>query len=133
MTSSSTSQRDVRRFGLCALLFFGALCAAGLWRNRVGLIWMGGLLAWVGFLLAVLPGPLRPVYAAWTRVGRCVGVLVTMITLTCVYYLVVTPTAFVKRRVDGAPLPLRPSKDVESYWISRNESGQPRERFLKRY
>jgi hypothetical protein len=123
----------VRRFGLAALLLFGVLCAVSVWRDRSLLAWGGGVLAGVGLLLAILPGPLRPVYAAWTWAGRKFGTLTTMVLLAMAFYLVVTPIALLKRRVGGLPLPLEPSGAVDSYWILRPESAQPRDRFFKRY
>jgi hypothetical protein len=53
--------------------------------------------------------------------------------LTAVYWVVITPTALLKRLLGGRPLPLRPDRGALSYWIERSEPAQPRERFSKRY
>jgi len=56
-----------------------------------------------------------------------------MIVLTLAYYIVITPTALAKRLISGRPLPTAPDKGLSSYWVSRPEPAQPKERFIKRY
>ena len=69
-----------------------------------------------------------------------VGTLMTVLVMStpesitaAVYYLVITPAALIKRLMGGRPLPLKPDKQTESYWVTRAEPSQPRERFIKRY
>jgi hypothetical protein len=66
-------------------------------------------------------------------VAHWIGTVFTGFILTLAYYLVITPSAWIKRVFGGRPLPLTPDKDAETYWVSRTEPAQPRERFLKRY
>jgi hypothetical protein len=53
--------------------------------------------------------------------------------LVLIYYLVITPAALIKRVIGGKPLPLKPDPEASSYWVSKPEPAQPKERFLKRY
>jgi hypothetical protein len=55
------------------------------------------------------------------------------VLLTLAYFLVITPSAWLKRLFGGRPLPVRPNPKVSSYWTEREEAAQPRERFLKRF
>jgi hypothetical protein len=50
-----------------------------------------------------------------------IGRVITTIILTLSYYLVITPAALIKRVFGGRPLPLKPDKNVFSYWASREE------------
>lgn len=133
MTSSSTEKRDIRRFGAIAFCFFGSLFAISLWRGRTVMCLVFGVLSLFGLAFLLLPGPMRPAHAAWLRFGHGMGAASTAIILTLAYYLVVTPTALVKRLFGGRPLPLRPDPKASSYWVARPEPAQPRERFIKRY
>jgi hypothetical protein len=133
MNSSSTNLREIRKFGLVAFLLFGALCALGSWRGKVIPTYFFGLLSLLGIGFSVLPATFTPVYNVWLKVAHLFGRVVTILILTLAYYLVVTPSALIKRLFGGPPLPVKPDKKASSYWVSRTEPVQPKERFLKRY
>jgi len=125
--------QDIRKFGVIAFLFFGGLCALGLWREKPVPTYLFGSLSVLGLGFILMPGPLRPVYDTWLKIAHAVGRVITLLSLSMVYYLVITPAALIKRLLGGRPLPLRPDKEASSYWVTRTEPAQPKERFLKRY
>lgn len=133
MISSSTDTTQIRKFGLIALLFFGILCALGAWRQKILITYFFGTLSVIGLGLFLLPVPLRPIYYGWLKVAHLIGRVITTIILTLAYYLVITPSAWIKRVFGGRPLPVKPDKDVLSYWVIRAEPAQPKGRFIKRY
>lgn len=133
MTSSSTDIRQIRIFGTVALLFFGSLSAAGVYLGRQIPPALFGMLSLIGLGLLLLPKQLRPVYEGWLRAAHLIGTVTTLILLTLVYFLAVTPTALLKRLWGGRPLPLKPDRAAASYWRVRKEGAQARERFFKRY
>jgi carbamoyltransferase len=57
----------------------------------------------------------------------------TDLMLTALFYLVITPAALIKRIFGGRSLPLKPDKNVSTYWVTRPEPAQPKERFQKRF
>ena len=133
MISSSTEKKEIRRFGAVAFLFFGTLFALGLWRQKIFITYFFLCLSILGLAIFLLPVTLRPLYNGWLRISSIIGRGITMISLILAYYLVITPTALIKRWIGGRPLPTTPDKDAISYWVPRNEPAQPRERFIKRY
>jgi hypothetical protein len=133
VSSTSTKTREIRKFGLVALVFFGCLCGLEIWKQKVLPTYVFGLLSVLGLGFILFPGPLRPVHAAWLKVAHRLGKIITGLTLALAYYLVITPAALLKRVFGGRPLPLKPDRDAESYWIPRDEPAQPKERFLRRY
>jgi hypothetical protein len=133
MSSSSIDKKEVRKFGLIAFLFFGCLAGLGLWRQKLIPAYGFGVLSILGIGFVLLPGLLSPVYKHWLRVAHLIGQAVTLVTLTLAYYLVITPSALIKRIFGGRPLPIRPDTHLSSYWVKRAEPTQPRERFTKRY
>lgn len=130
---NSTNNREIRKFGLIALIFFGCLFALGLWMRKPLPTYLFGFLSTLGIGFILIPYPLRPVYAAWLKTSHFLGTVLTTLILTLAYYLVITPSALIKRLFGGAPLPVKPDKNASSYWVARTEPVQPRERFLKRY
>jgi len=133
MNWNSTDNKDVRKFGTIALVFFGSLCGLGLWTDKAVPIYLFGSLSVLGLGFVLMPAPLRPVYNVWLKVAHAMGRIITMLVLTLAYYLVVTPSGLIKHIFGGPPLPVRPDREVTSYWVARSEPAQPKERFLKRY
>jgi len=92
-----------------------------------------GFLSILGFGFIVIPAHLRPVYTGWLKIAHFLGRLLNILILALAYYLVITPSALIKRLFGGTPLPVKPDKKALSYWVTRTEPIQPKERFLKRY
>ena len=133
MSSTWTETKEIRKFGLVALVFFGCLCGLGIWKQKALPIYFFGFLSVLGLGLILIPGPLKPVHTAWLRIAHLLGRIITTLMLSMAYYLVITPAALVKRVLGGRPLPLKPDSNVASYWVPREEAAQPKERFPKRY
>ena len=96
-------------------------------------IFLFGFLSILGLGFILFPTQLRPVYAAWLRIAHFIGKIVTTLVLALMYYFVITPAALLKLLFGGRPLPVKPDKKATSYWVTRTEPVQPKERFLKRY
>jgi hypothetical protein len=133
MTSSLTERKEIKRFGAIAFVFFGCLCGLGVYLKKPISIYLFGALAIFGFGFFILPTQLKPLYSRWMKVARLIGKLITIFILTVAYYSVITPTALIKRLFGGRPLPIKPDKESRTYWVTRNESMQPRKRFIKRF
>lgn len=133
MISSSIDNKEIRKFGLVAFLFFGLLCALGIWREKPVPTILFGALCLVGLGLLLFPKPLRPLHRGWLKAAHFMGRLMTGTVLTLAYYLVITPAALLKRLFGGRPLPTRPDKNLTSYWVSRSEPAQSNYRFTKRF
>ncbi len=133
MNWNSTDSREIRKFGLIALIFFGCLCALGIWRNKPLPVYLFGFLSILGVGFIIIPSRLSPIYTAWLKLAHFLGTVVTTLILTLVYFLVVTPTALIRRLFCGPPLHVKPDKKASSYWVARTEPVQSKERFLKRY
>lgn len=133
MSSNSTDKRTIRRFGLVVFFFFGALCAVAIWRQKPIPTYLFGFLWFLGVCFVSFPYRMRHVHAGWLKCAHFVGRVVTLLMLTLAYFLVITPSAWLKRLFGGRPLPVRPDRKTSSYWVDREEATQPRERFLKRF
>ena len=133
MSLNSTDTKAIRKFGLIALIFFGCLSALGLWREKSLPFYLFGLLSTLGLGFILIPNPLKPVYIGWLKTAQFMGRVVTTMILTLAYYLVITPSALLKRIFGGVPLPVKPDKKSTSYWVTRTEPSQPKEQYIKRY
>lgn len=133
MSLNLTDTKEIQKFGVTAFIFFGCLCALGVWLEKYLPICLFGTLSASGLGLALFPNRLRPVFAAWLKTGHFLGKIVTILILTSTYYLVITPASLVKRIFGGVPLPVKPDKNISSYWVARKEGAQPKEQFLNRF
>lgn len=133
MSHADMSEKDIRKFGLIALIFFGSLCGLGLWTKKPVPTYLFGSLSVLGLGFILIPARLRPVYTVWLKIAHVIGRIITTLILAIAYYLVITPAALIKRVFGGRPLPVKPDKEATSYWVARTEPAQPKERFLKRY
>lgn len=133
MISSSIETKEIRRFGVIAFLFFGALFALGLWRQATYIKYLFLAFSLLGLAMLLFPAFLSPLYKGWLKTSHFIGKIITILFLSLAYYLVITPAAFIKRFFGGRPIPMAPDKNRSSYWISRAEPAQPKERFIKRY
>ena len=133
MSLNSTDTKQIRKFGLVALIFFGFLCSLGFWMNKTLPTNLFGSLSILGLLFILIPKQLQPVYLAWLKIAHLLGRIITTLILGLAYYLVITPSGLIKRLFGGRPIPIKPNKKASSYWVTRPEPAQPRERFIKRY
>lgn len=134
MTLSLTKKKEIRKFGIIAFFFFGVLCVLAVLRKKELLTLFFGFLSVVGLSLLAFPKPLKPVYEGWLKIGHFIGKTVTSIILALAYYLVITPAGLLKRLFSGRPLPLKPDKNVLSYWRDHSKlTVNYKERFEKRY
>lgn len=133
MSSNSTDKKQIRKFGLIALIFFGALGALGIWKEKFLPAYLFGFLSVLGLGFITVPVLLRPVYDAWQQFAHFISRVMTNLILVLIYYLVITPSGLIKRLTGGSPIPLKPDKKASSYWVKKPEPAQPRERFVKRY
>ena len=133
MNSNSTENKDIRKFGIIAFVFFGFLCALGIWAGKTIPIYLFGALCILGMGFLIIPGLMRPVYQGWLKFAHSIGRVITSIVLTFGYYLVITPFGLIKRLFGGVPLQRTQNRDVPTYWVVREVPLQPKERFLKRY
>ena len=128
-----TNPREIRKFGALGSLFFGTIFAIAVWRDKTPVAFFFGLLTLLSIGFVLMPVQLKPVYAGWLKIAHLIGSKVTILILTIMFYFVITPTALLKRIFGGRPLLVKPDPDAETYWVTRSEPAQPKERFLKRY
>jgi len=110
--------REGRKFAFTVGAAFLALAGLMWWRGRMpGVVVfgiLGGVLLLAGF---VVPGRLGPVYRAWMGLAELLSKVTTPIFMAVVYFVVVTPVAYL-RRLLGKP-PLAPSGATGSVWTER--------------
>ena len=133
MNSNLINPKEIRKFGIVGGVFFGTLFAVAIWRDKIFATYFFGILSLLSSGFILLPVQLKPVYTTWLKLAHYIGSNVTLLILTILFYFVITPAALLKRIFGGRPLPVKPDPNTSTYWVTRPEPAQPRERFPKRY
>jgi hypothetical protein len=82
--------------------------------------WWALALATVLAAVAIIrPQIVRPFNRAWLVVGRLSHRIVSPLVMGAIFFLFVTPIAFIRRLCGGDVLSLRRRPDLPSYWIAR--------------
>jgi uncharacterized membrane protein len=107
-----------RRFGTTVGGAFLVLAGILWWRGRPI---VAGVLAALGgvFVLGglVIPTYLGPVERAWMRMAHLISKVTTPIFMAVMYFVVITPTALLRRTLGSNPLVHRPNQ--QGYWQPR--------------
>ena len=112
------SKAEGRKFGVTVGIAFLVLSALLWWRGAAAapyLAGLGGALAVAGLLI---PGSLGPVFRAWMGLAHLLSKVTTPIFMGVIYFLVITPTAFVMRLLGRRSLVHRQVNG--SFWIERD-------------
>ena len=109
----------LRRFGLTVGGVFLAFGCVSWWRDHEvapRVLWgLGAPLVTLGL---VAPGLLRPVERVWMAMAEVLGRINARIILTTLYFLVITPIGWLRRRKSD-PLNRRMRDGTASNWIPR--------------
>lgn len=103
------SAADTAAIGLC--LLSAALLGIATWR----------------------PMWLRPLSKLWLGVGLILGRIVSPLVLGAIFFLLITPVAFVGRLLGRDELRMRRSPRETSYWIEREPKGPAADSFKNQY
>ena len=133
MSLSSINKKQIQKFGLIALFFFGCLLVLGLWKQEPFLIYLFGFLNIICFGFILIPQRTKPIYESWMKLGQLFAKISITLVLTIFFFAALTPFALVKRFLSGPTIPLKPDKKASSYWVDQSEMTQSKERFYKQY
>lgn len=116
--SARLTPAEGRKFAVTVGIAFLVLAGISFWRgHRIPVIVLGALGAVLLLAGLVVPGQLGPVYRAWMGLALAISKVTTPIFMSLVYFLVLTPTGVVMRRVGHRAL--QHAADGGSYWQRR--------------
>jgi hypothetical protein len=126
----SSSERSL------GFVFAAACCLLGTWpfiRGESPRYWL--ILIACGFAVAAVfdPHRLRPLNVVWTRLGMLLHRIVSPIVMCIVFFLVLTPIAWIMRARGKDPLRLRREPNAESYWIERQPPGPDPQSMVRQF
>lgn len=118
------TRRFLRQFGVVLACLLGAVA---LWLSFAAQLspWPWAMAAVVALLLAGLaPSWLRPLARVWMWIGHWLGFVNTRLLLGLVFFLIITPVAFLFRLMGRDALSLK-HKQARSYWQTVDKTTPP--------
>jgi hypothetical protein len=111
--------KDLRKFGITVGTVLILIAAVLFWKQRSSYTYFG--LTGIFLCLAGLIKPviLRPLNKAWMTLAILMGWVMTRVILIILFYIVVTPTAFLARIFKKDFLDLKIDKSRNTYWEIR--------------
>src|SRR5215469_10573026 len=116
------SESSERNFGA---LFAGAFVLVGVWPLIAGSEprwWAFGVALAFALAAVIRPSILRPLNRAWLALGRLMHRLISPLVMMAIFFLCVTPIAWIMRLRGKDILSLAFRPDLSSYWIERQHS-----------
>tara|TARA_B100000029_G_scaffold419238_2_gene424671 strand:- start:5337 stop:5744 length:408 start_codon:yes stop_codon:yes gene_type:complete len=114
------THRFLRQFSALFVVFFAAIGAFRYFQkddlDTAKVLWMITPLGLVGL---AFPAFMRYVYVTWMALFFPLGWTVSMVILTSIYYLVVSPIGLMMRLLGHDPCGRRPDPEANSYWKPR--------------
>ena len=118
-----------RKFAFTLAAAFAVLAFIAFLRHRQ-LSWnvLGGVAAVMTLLGIATPSRLEPLERGWMSLAHLLSKITTPIFMGIVYFVVLTPIAFIRRAAGGNPMTHK--LDEDSYWVRREpvepEAGRQR-------
>lgn len=131
MAEVEVNKKRIRDFGLVMLVVLSFIIPAFLsWRNDWEISSVSWTLFTIGLILFVFslarPLLLTPVYKAWMGLAIILGLFMTKVIISLVFYLIMTPIGIGRRLLVKDPLRIRSDKQAESYWsVKENPVREP--------
>ena len=128
------SKKELRTFGLCALVFLALI--GWIVARRTGSMPAGTAVGGFGLLCAILalaaPKALRPIWVVLMVVNYPIGWLVTHLIMAIIFYFVVSPVGVIMRMTGRDPMERAFNRQAKTYWKPRRTDADP-SRYFRQY
>jgi hypothetical protein len=128
-----TDRGHLRKFGLTMGVAFAVFGGLFLWRGHMVAPYLFMLAAAFLLLAPLAPKALRPVQTVWMTLATVLGWVMTRVLLSLVFFIGITPLAFLARVVGKRFLDLKFEPDRESYWEKREPPTEGMERYESQF
>jgi hypothetical protein len=110
--------RDGRRFAWTLAAGFAAIAAIAALRHRTSAEeFLAGVVIVAFVAGVVIPTRLGPIERGWLAFGHALSRVTTPIFLGVVYFIIVTPTGWIRRRFGRDPIAR--DRGASTYWVER--------------
>ncbi len=128
-----TDRGHLRKFGLTMGVAFAIFGGLFFWRDHTAAPYLFIIAAAFLLLAAITPRALKPIQTIWMTLATVLGWVMTRLLLMIVFFIGITPIAFIARVVGKRFLDLKYEPDRESYWEKREPPTSGMERYESQF
>jgi hypothetical protein len=131
--SAESSQTEIHRFGIgiaIALAFWGIIAWLRQWNPAWPSTFIAGAVVAL-FVARFAPIAIQPLYVALRAIGHLLGIAISCILLTVIYYCAITSIGFVRRFLGYDSMRNRFGAGEQSCWEPRSNDSHPGRYFRK--
>ena len=127
------SEGSDKSFGLVFAAAFALVACWPLLHLNPPRWWALGVAAAFALVAMVRPDFLHPLNRVWLALGRLLHRVVSPLVMGAIFFLCVTPIAWIMRLRGKDVLSLAHRRDLSSYWIARAPSGREAETMKRQF
>jgi hypothetical protein len=118
--NSPVSVEELRKFGFLfagiLIFLFGVLLPY--WRHHIIRLWPFYIGLPIALLATVWPSGLRPLYVVWMKFGTVMGFINTRIIMSALFFILLTPIAWMLKILGKDPLARTLEKSANTYRVN---------------
>lgn len=122
-----------RSFGITFAVVFAIVGLVPLLHGGTIRLWSLGISLLFLVLAFVAPSALRPLNLIWFKFGLLLHRIVNPVVLGAMFFIAITPMAFVMRRIGKNLLQLEFDPGAKTYWIVRDPPGPSAESVRRQF
>ena len=133
MVIKNANKKELRKFGITVGIVFGIISAVLFYKEHdiyLGFALASGLLIISGTAAPIL---LKPIYRGWMTVAYALAWFNTRLILGALFYLIFTPISLIMHVFGRDALNRKIDRNVESYWVTREEKAVDCKRMERLY
>lgn len=127
------TKKDLKNFGITVGTVFILIAGLLFWKQKESFLYFGILGALLISAGLIKPVFLKPLNKAWMTLAILMGWVMTRVILTILFYLVLTPTAFIAKLFRKNFLELKIDKSRSTYWIKREKRNFTHDDYEKQF
>jgi len=128
-----SEKSDLRQFGIIIGVILLIIAGLLLWKEKES----SQILLIIGMTLfifgIVIPFILKPIYYVWMIFATILGLIMTRVILSLLFYTIVTPIGLISRLFGKQFLELYFDKSKQSYWNIRTNEYPKKENYEKQF
>jgi small-conductance mechanosensitive channel len=127
------TKKDLRNFGITVGIVLILIAGLLFWKQKDSFLYFGILGALLISAALVKPLILKPLNKAWMTLAILMGWIMTRVILTILFFIVLTPTAFIAKLFRKDFLDLKIDKSKSTYWVKREKKNFTPEDYEKQF
>jgi len=131
--SKFQDKREWKKFGISLSIILMIIASLLLIKGKEFYPYLFGAGIFIIILAFLIPILLKPIYILFSYIGFCMGWFITRITLSILFYLILTPIGLISKLFGKHYLDLKFKEDTESCWITKEHKLERGEDFKNQF